>query len=169
MDNTLFEDITIDIHYWNENRKYCLWNDLNRREINSGLTIRNALFEEVDLNNIFNEVKKDGYINNINLITHNIYKKDKLIVDLDKLVLDGKINKSSIINKKGDIILLSKPWIINGYTHNRMGDKNFINPEEPPIFTELEDFLINLNKDISFKNYIYIRDNLIKVEEFEKK
>lgn len=33
-ENTMFDDINIEIHYWNKNIENCLWNDLNRREFN---------------------------------------------------------------------------------------------------------------------------------------
>lgn len=114
------------IHYWKENRELCLKNDEGRRDIGSGVTIRNAVFEYPKPNCIHFEI-----------IEHEVYEK----TTYEKLFA-GTPN-----------VLKSERWSLGGTWGNYRGDTGTIEPSDPKEFTEFDELLERICPDITFLQY----------------
>mgnify|MGYP004626444277 CR=1 FL=1 len=141
---------------WNEDRKTCLNNDKNRRDLSSEKTIKNAIFEKLNLD----KIKKATTLDEINLI------KKKVELKPDYL---EKIENKKKYNIQGNY-LISEEWTISGTT--RSYDENWNSVYSPiysdttPDFTELDDYLTEICPNISFLTYKKIKKECVDVVEY---
>jgi len=153
------QKINLELHYWKENKEYCLYNDMFKREETSINTIQTRKLEKPDLNLIKDEFK--DLIIDIKLIEHEIVKKPE-----SKLFLD-KINLLLRYNGNKDYFY-SDSWDISGI---RCGYNGCTDPIEPDNEKEFESFdkIINIiYPDIKFLEYKLLNKHCNEIEEFDE-
>lgn len=146
---------------WNEDRETCLYNDRNRRALNSENTIRNAVYETFDSDYIF---EKTG----IRICLDNVHWRE---------VVKKNGDFTEIIKQKNVEVdgseLYSEGWIVEGkvrgYDHEYNSVYAPIHGEERPIlFTELVDFLEKEYPDLKLHNFKEICNCFVKIERYEE-
>lgn len=166
----VINDIDIEIHYWNLDRESCLYNDKGRRDENSEITIKNAKFEEMDIESI----KKATSLEKIYLVTHDVVRKSELQFALD-MILDKKIEEIyDEDDKESKRYLYSKEWLIEGtmrYHTNNYTDIVYreLDREEAIFeFEELDQMLEQLCPSLTFIDYKKVKKIAVDIEEFDK-
>lgn len=145
------ENITFEIHCWSENREQCLINDKQRRNIDSSITIKNAVIEYPDIKKIkqiFNNLK-------IQVKEHEVYNKP----DWEVFAEENNI----ILN---DESFYSDSWCLGGSWRNCWGDSGQVNSEPQPEFVELDSLLTKLCPNISFLQYKNIYNRCASIDEY---
>ena len=129
----------IEIHYWEPNVEACLWNDQFRRDKDSSITIKNAMFEKPDVKLIEQET---GIT--IKIMQHQVIRKPLYQVYCDK--------NQIILNN--DRYLHSDSWCLGGTWGNCWGDRGTISSESSPSsFEEFDNIIEKFCPDISFMRY----------------
>ena len=138
--NRSINNVKFIIHFWKENRELCLKNDEGRRDISSGVTIRNAPLEypNISITNVKYEI-----------VEHEVY---------EKTFYEKKFVKYSDILK-------SERWSVGGSWCNCWGDSGTIEPDEPKEFDEFDNLLEELCPNITFLQYKKIRKECVTCEE----
>lgn len=146
-----FSLISVEIHYWEEDRDTCLKNDGGRRSKSSNLTIQNALFEKIDINMLKEALKND----NIKLINHTVKLKDDWYLYFKQ--------HSDIKQSNGK--LCSSTWCTGGSVGNCFDSSLFsISADEPIEFTELDNLLEEICPNLTFLVYKKILKECVSTE-----
>lgn len=141
--------IKVNIHRWNEDRETCLKNDAGRRILSSENTIKNAVYEDIDINEI-NE-RAGTYISECE---HNLVKIEKCVEHTVELKSDWEraISRNKISIEDGK--LSSCHWCTGGAYGNCWNDMmSPVDAEDPVEFTELDELLQEICPNISFLHY----------------
>lgn len=138
-------DISFEIICWKPDIQACLWNDENRRTIDSKITIKNMKVEEPskELLSKFN----------INLIKKEVVAKSSL---------DHWISKNGIhVDEKYK--MTSDTWSLGGTSGNCWDSEvGTISPGEPlTCFKEFDDLIANVCPDIGFMAYKQIYNHCV--------
>ena len=133
-----FADI-LEIHYWRKDREACLWNDkLRNKERSAEVTIKNANLEPPDEKYLRESISVDT-IKDIRVIEENVVN-----------VGQGLLEKMDDLN----YICSDETWIAGGDVYNYRGERERLDPEEPPkFFKELEDILDDFSPEITRTDY----------------
>lgn len=151
-DNTIEENLSFEVHYWNVDRKTCLYNDRGRREISSENTIKHAKVESLNLEYI----RQECDIDRVAVVCHEVKKKSILNLALDE----------SNLKVEDDGYLYSESWIVGGYSHDRMGTSWSADVEESLEFEELDMLLEKLVPNITYLQYKKLSKAVVDIESF---
>lgn len=150
------KDWNFTIVRWNEDRDTCLKNDKDRREKNSAKTIKNTVFEELDLE----KIKKETKLKEIHVIKETVKLKQDYLAN---------VKNPKKYNIKGNY-LISDEWILGGTSRSYDADWNNVYypmfADETPDFTELDDYLEEIYPTISFLTYKKIKKECVDVEQY---
>lgn len=139
-----------------EERDTCLKNDKDRREKNSAKTIKNTIFEELDLE----KIKKETKLKEIHVIKETVKLKQDYLAN---------VKNPKKYNIKGNY-LISDEWILGGTSRSYDADWNNVYypmfADETPDFTELDDYLEEIYPTISFLTYKKIKKECVDVEQY---
>lgn len=102
------KDWNFTIVRWNEDRDTCLKNDKDRREKNSAKTIKNTIFEELDLE----KIKKETKLKEIHVIKETVKLKQDYLAN---------VKNPKKYNIKGNY-LISDEWILGGTSRSYDAD-----------------------------------------------
>jgi len=142
------------IHYWNENREYCNWNDKGRREADSNITIDNAKMDSLkEIMTLREDFPKIKFFKKV----YDVEKKPrwKVWADINELY----------INDEG--ILKGSSWSLGGSWNDCWGNTGSISPETPPEgMSELDDLLEKVSPSITFLQYKKIMNECVSVHEY---
>ena len=142
------------IHRWKENRKICELNDGGRREKNSTQMIRNAAYEEVDVDWLTTKLKNYD-VRNITIVEHDVVLKPdwiRYVKTVDVTLVDGKLR--------------SERWSCGGCRGNCYDSSMYYyDGEEPSKFTALDKFLDEKCPNLLYKDYRKISEQCISTEE----
>lgn len=156
------DGLSIEIHYWLENRDYCVKNDGGRRESSSYGTIMTAKYAYPDKNKIKKELNEflvdyDGEVKSIKTISHHVELKPEW----------QRFYKSNLVSD--DKYMYSPRWSTGGAVGNCWD--SYLTPvsaEEPLEFSELDEFLESISPDISFLVYKRIRKECVSIEDIRE-
>lgn len=138
------------IHFWKENREFCLHNDKGRRrEKSSEISIRNLPLEYPIVNNPDIDYE---------IIEHDVIAAPSLNIYFNKY-------KDS---HKNDFVLTSESWSAGGSWGNCWGNSGTISPDPVPQFKEFDDMLEQLCLDINFRTYKKLYNETVTVEEISE-
>lgn len=140
-------DLNIIIHYFREDRKTCLYNDIGRREKDASVTIRNAKYEEPN-----GEYIKEHTGVTIRKQLHNVVPKSSV---------DMFYDIKGISYKR----LTSASWSLGG-TYGSCWDDHLspIAPDETPEFTEFDELVEKICPNITFMQYKKLYKNCVTTE-----
>lgn len=134
------------IHFWKENREFCLHNDKGRRrEKSSEISIRNLPLEYPIVNNPDIDYE---------IIEHDVIEAPSLSIYFNKYK-----------SRKNDFVLTSESWSAGGSWGNCWGNSGTISPDPVPQFKEFDDMLMQLCPDISFMTYKKLYNGTVTIEE----
>jgi hypothetical protein len=145
------DSLSFEIHYWNPNRDQCLVNDSLRRNVDSSITIKNAIIEYPNIEKIkqlFDNLK-------IQVKEHEVYNKPDWEVFAEEN--DISLNEESFY---------SESWCLGGSWRNCWGDSGQVNSEPQPEFVELDSILTKLCPNISFLQYKNIYNKCASIDEY---
>ena len=125
--------VDVTIHFWEENRDYCLKNDGGRREVKSSYTIQNAEYEYPEF--APNEVRI------VKVVEHEVELKP----DWERYWRSRKYHD--------DGKLYSMSWCTGGCWNDCWGGSSPVTPEDPYEFTELEELLEQIAPNITFLQF----------------
>lgn len=159
------ENIDIEIHYWNLDRESCLHNDKERREKNSELTIKEALLEELNIE----EIKNATSLEKIVIFKHDVVRKSNLQLALDMTLTNSlNVDECNAENRK---YLYSDKWLIEGtrrYYVDSEWNQGYRNLDrENPIleFKEFDDIIENICPALTFIEYRELKRLTVDIEE----
>lgn len=139
----------IEIYEWRENREACLANDEGRRDTSSWITIKNAVWEPVDLDEIGNGLNHPYGKLTVDYFDVKVWStKEKVLSEGDE---DGK--------------LYSDSWCGGGTWGNCWGGSGTVSAEPPVDFTQLDDLLSKYKPDITFLQYKRLMAECVETEE----
>lgn len=145
----LSPDVEVVFHYWERNRKLCLYNDEGRRNVNSSITIRSARFQEPD-------IEKLKILNkNISLESHVIKKKG------EPMTLEEFKQKYN----KGEEYIYSEHWCAGGENIDCWGEVFKVDKEDPPEEWAFDEIISNIKEEISGEQYEKIKSYCVWIEE----
>lgn len=125
------EDVKIIFHYWEPDIEACLFNDLNRRDENSSITIKNANIEEPN---------KKLLGENIKIIKHIVKRKSMYQLFKDKYNLKD--------------IIKSQKWSLGGDWRDCWGGGGTISASpQPATFDEFDKLIEFICPHINFMKY----------------
>jgi len=140
----------VEIHYWEPDVEACLWNDQFRRDKDSSITIKNAVFERPDKKLIEQET---GIA--VRITQHLVVRKPLYQVYCDKNQIMLKNNR----------YLHSSTWCLGGTWGSYTGATGTISPESPPSsFETFDDIMEELCPDISFMRYKKIYNRCVSTD-----
>lgn len=160
-------DEILEIHYWNENRELCLYNDRGRREKDSKITIDNFKLEKIDIQEIkdtlckhVDEMEKiyhwreTCYDFDIVIVEHEVEEKPEWLIFTDEYDIDMDENNE----------IVSETWKVGGTWWSYTGAEGDIEPEsQPSSFRKLDEILDELNCHISFSDRRTIMDRCVTI------
>lgn len=143
--------LDVTIHYWNENREFCLHNDKGRRDKSSEITIKNAVLEKPDL-----EYLESRFDANFKVKYHDVIKANTFM-------------KISNKYSRGRNYYESNSWSRGG-TYGTWCDEELgiISPEPQPEFTAFDDILMEICPNITFLQYKKLYNECVKIDEFSE-
>ena len=145
----------IEIHFWEENRKACLWNDRYRRDQTSTFSINNLKLEEPNVKVLDEYLTSKEISSDIRLVRHLVQYKSNLQMFIDKYkipAVDGN--------------LVSDTWTLGGESWNYAGKRSKLDPEVSlESFEEFDELLLQINPSISFIQYKKIYKEAVSIEE----
>lgn len=143
-----------EIHFWEEDREACLYNDKGRRDISSEATIKFAKFEKPDINRL---CEKTG-ISNISLTYHKVKRKPEWKAIADNAGLEVSENR----------FIRSEEWCLGGTECNYLGDRYYVDPQPPlKTFEELDELILDIRPNLSFLDYRKLWDECVSVKEIK--
>ena len=147
-----------EIHYWQEDRDACLHNDRGRRQEASTNTIKNAIFEEIDVDRIERETNVK-----VNVVKHFVVRKPNWEVWADE-----NIGYHYLSDEKK--YLDSDSWSLGGTYGSCWGDGLSTSyPDTPPRdFTLFDELLERICPDITFMQYKKIYRECVEVKEYSQ-
>ena len=144
-------DITVDIHYFNEDREACLHNDIGRRAKSARITIQNEKYETPDCEYISKETGLS-----CKLQKHIVVRKSNY---------DMFCDVNNIVNKEK---LLSDSWSLGGTFGNCWNDQlTTLSPEPPQPFTEFDELLERICPNLTFLQYKKLERECTEIAEYE--
>lgn len=145
----------IEIYFWEENRKFCLWNDQYRRGKNSEITIKNAKLEKPDIDIIKNKFESVK----VKIMYQNVEKKPSWKVFADKYNLD--------VNEYGKIEDERNSWCLGGTWANCWGGSGTISAEtQPTTYERFDNLLTEICPNISFLQYKKLYNNCVSIDTY---
>lgn len=151
------EKIKVDkvkIHYWKPDREVCMWNDLYRRDVDSGITISNAVID--DFKNTKN-LKSQFPDINFEIVKHDIVRAEPYVLFANK----HNLYMDEFGNVKGD------SWCTGGTWANCWGDSGTVGPDsKPDDMRILDEILEEVAPNISFLQYKKIKGNCVTTETY---
>lgn len=148
IDEFEFRDVEFEFHYFEFDIEGCLWNDKYRRDVDSTLTLENALYEYPDLSKLNYENKK------VELFHYPITRKDQFQMFMDKYQLGSSV------------LLTSDNWTTGGDWRDCWGDGGEYRAEDQPvIFKELHEVLEKIDPNITSAMCQDIQDTFATVED----
>ena len=147
--DVLKEDFEILVHYWDEDREACIWNDSGRRTLNSKVSIENLPYEKPN----FSELEKK----------FGIKIKWEYDVTVKKPLYEKVANENGFSLEKGKY-LYSDRWCIGGNVCDCWGGTFSVCGDEPVYFEQLDDFLKKIKPDLNFLDYNKIKNKCVSVE-----
>lgn len=138
-------DIEFLVHRWNEDRGSCLSNDkyrvkFNKRKESAEVTIRNAKFEEIDMDWL------DDMIMNSDNIYYYTYKHSVRAVSPYDVAFKPMCHEGNIMT--------SDDWSGGGTSGNCWDDElHTIYPDDPPAFRKFDEFIEEICPSITFMQY----------------
>lgn len=147
-----------EIHYWREDRDACLHNDRGRRKETATNTIKNAVFEEIDVEKIKSETGVD-----VSVVMHFVNRKPNWEVWADENIGYHHLSEE----KK---FLTSDYWSLGGTYGSCWGDGLSTSyPDTPPTdFTLFDELLEQICPDITFMQYKKIYRECVEIKEFSQ-
>lgn len=151
-----YEFKTIEVHYWEENRENCLWNDQYRRDKNSETTIKNAKLEVPNV-----DIIKNNFENlKVTIVNHNVEKKPNWKVFADKYNL--------YVNDDGKTEDKSNSWCLGGSWGNCWGEGGSVSADEQPTnYEKFDDLLTEICPNISFLQYKKLYNNCVSIDTYD--
>ena len=150
-----FDNVSVTIHWWNEDRDSCLKNDGGRRETSAANTILNAEYKKPNIEKL-NEYLKDWDTHiNEEFVYHNVQLKPDWFRHFRAHTYITEDNK-----------LRSYKWC-NGGSAGSCWD-NYLIPvsaEPPAKFTQLDNLLAEICPQITFLHYKIIQDECVYTED----
>lgn len=148
-----FADIEVIVYHWNEDRETCIWNDGNRRDTPSYITITKAQYDSV--------VNKEE-------INKNLRKDVKIIKVVEKIV-ERKTKKevfiSQVSNRDKNDRLCSVKWCTGGAYGNCWDNTMYpVSAEDPVDFVEFNELLESICPDISFLKYLKLKKECVSID-----
>lgn len=142
------------IHYWRPNREYCIWNDLYRRDVNSAITIENAVIGD------FRDIKKLQQKNSnikISIERHDVVKAEAYRLFAAK--------HDITLNTKGEV--KGDSWCTGGSWANCWGDSGTVGGDKAPEGMDvLDNLLEKVCPSISFLQYKKIMNHCVYVDDY---
>lgn len=127
-------------HFWNEDRETCLHNDKGRRSVDSSITIKNAPYEQVDMDYIEKDIK--DYIYDHRVKNHTVVRAT---------VYDKFFQSYGTISDP-DIMKSEEEWTLGGTTRDWNGSVELMR-DETPDFVEFNELIEQVCPNISFIQY----------------
>lgn len=142
--------LSITVHYWNEDRDSCIWNDEYRRDEKSIASIKSLPYETPD-EKILSE--KTGL--EIKLIPQTVKRKEDYVHDINNLGfhLSGKY-------------LLSESWCVGGTICDCWGGCHSAYVSDPVEFTQFDKFLEEKKPTITFLQYKKIWNECVSTDTY---
>ena len=148
---TMYDQIHVTIHHWNENRDYCLKNDGGRRDVPSTYTIMNAKYEQPDIQWLNAELKSLN-VHVTEVVLHDVQlKPDWIRYWRSHIWLDD--------NK-----LYSESWRTGGCWRDCWGNSSYVSTEDPLPFTALDSLLEKVAFNLTFLQYQRIQEQCVTTE-----
>ena len=157
------KSLKFDIHYWKEDREGCLRNDDLRvrdyfsREKDSGITIKNAEFDSLEV--ITNTLKSYSNLS-FNLQIHKVYSPSNI---------DLILKKYSPRHINGEYVITSKEWCNGGSWCDCWGNSGSVESDSPKEFTEFDDLLMKICPEITFLQYKKIYHECVTTITYEER
>ena len=144
----------IEIHYWEPDVEACLWNDQFRREKDSRITIKNAIFEKPNAELITTETGLK-----VKTIQHTVIRKPLYKVYCDK---NG-------INLTNDRYMRSSTWSLGGTWGSYTGSSGSISPDSPlTSFEEFDNIMEDICPEINFMKYKKLYNKCISSDSYSE-
>lgn len=147
------------IHKWNEDRGSCLSNDKYRvkfhdRDESAEVTIRNAKFEEIDLDWL------DKMIMETENVYYYVYKHSVTAVDPYSIAFKPMCSRK-------EKVMTSDSWSGGGTSGNCWDDElHTIYPEDAPSFKKFDDFIEKICPNITFIQYKKLYNECVSIESY---
>lgn len=140
--------LNVVIHFWEENREYCLKNDGGRREVKSTDTILNAAYEYPKVDQLNAELTSND-VTITNVVLHEVELKPDWIRYWRPIRWhdDGK--------------MYSMSWCTGGCYNDCWGGSSPAMVEEPYEFTELDELLEQIAPTLTYLQYKRIRNECV--------
>lgn len=146
-------EFTFEIEYWPADRETCLKNDNGRREIDSQMTIKKGIIDEMTKEVLFSTTGLQ-----IPVHIHKTVLKEEY-----KTMVDNMTEFSSSI--EDERYLYSSEWYVNA----DYPDKIFISKEEkvPSDFVELDEVLEKYFPNITYLQYKRLKRECVEIYDFD--
>ena len=157
LDNIKKSGYLIEIHYWEENKEACIWNDRYRRELSSTYSIKHMHLEEIDEDKIKEYLDSKQMNCKLKIIKHIIKYKSDLQMFIDKYKIEND-----------DGYMISSTWSLGGESWDYLGNHWHDDPgPQLDSFEEFDDLLLKINPSISFVQYKKLYKESVSIEEKE--
>lgn len=151
LSNSRYTISKIVFHYWVPDVEACLWNDSNRRMVDSQYSINNLKIEKPDKKRI---ESKFGIPTKLEI--HSVVRKPDYLVACDNLGL------SKIIDNK---YLMSSTWSLGGTGRGWDGHTYPLSAEEPVNFDEFDTLLESIYPSLTFLQYKKLYSKCVEMRE----
>lgn len=149
-----YDEVSVVVHRWNEDRDTCLKNDGGRRENPSTNTILNAVYEDVDVEWLNSEIE-EYQATIVNIVHHKVKLKEDWYCYLRTYLSFGK-----------DGMLRSPTWITGGVYGNCYDNSmGAVSAEEPLEFDAFDNLLEKICPTITFLHYKRLRQYCVSIED----
>jgi len=142
--------INIEVHYWKENRRQCLINDMYRRDMSCITSIKHLPLDIPDLEQLRN------IFPNIVICKHDVPIKPNWLLFNDKYCLGCTLDNP---------YFKSDSWSTGGSYGNCWNDNIVSFDGDIPLteFKQFDDLIENIDKHISFKTYKEIYNHCVSI------
>jgi predicted kinase len=144
---------SFEIHYWNPDIEKCLRNDKYRRDEESSITIKNAVLEKLDIE----QIKSETQTTNINIVYHDIESKPEYKIFADKYN----------ITLSDDLYVKSDSWSLGGSYQNCWGTGGSVSADEQPeSFEQFDSLLEEVCANITFLQYKKLNNECVDIDTY---
>jgi len=149
------DNLNVYIHFWKENREYCLSNDKGRRSKsqNSIITINNAKLEEPNIEYLKSKFPNTNF-------------KEIIYHTIIKATMWQKFFEPYLYCRSGSIVC-SSDWCLGGTAGSCWSDSlSTLTPEpQPEDFKEFDELIEKVCPNISFMQYKKIKREIVSIKE----